>query len=415
LKGDGALKIGEFSKKFNVSADTVRYYISLSLLNPDKVHNQYHFDKSCENTMEGILELKELNFSIVEIQKIMSIKRLKPFHSLNDKDLIEDILSNKRKQIIEEIEERNKSLKILDEKLDILRHNISIDKKVKASKIGFPLLFLNNMSCPECQKGLQLNSENIQNNYVFKGKLFCDCGYIADIEDGILKIEDYFDKNLEYDFDFENNYHKTATPVLTGIIEKTFNWMKNNFNNFDFNNKVFLDINDVNGQFFSYYIENIQFTNSYFVINSLNFDYLKHIKIFLEEKNLKNIVLIAGDCQSIPLKENIIDYVIDMLGSNSYINKYGQYPIGKIDRILKENSEIFTFLIHLEKNSQTLKSIPLERRILYDIDSIKEMFLNLNFEITEQRNFGEMSEFGSHIHGAKEGDTVYFTAMRLKK
>ncbi|WP_052343547.1 MerR family transcriptional regulator [Bacillus massiliigorillae] len=70
------MKIGSFAKLFNVSIDTIRYYIEIGLIVPEKKGTQFHMNESCINDMELIVELKALQFSLKEIQKFLSYKRL---------------------------------------------------------------------------------------------------------------------------------------------------------------------------------------------------------------------------------------------------------------------------------------------------------------------------------------------------
>ncbi|MDZ7671924.1 MAG: MerR family transcriptional regulator [Halanaerobiales bacterium] len=42
------MKISEFSNKYNISNDTVRYYMELNLIVPIKKGKHYYFDKGCE-------------------------------------------------------------------------------------------------------------------------------------------------------------------------------------------------------------------------------------------------------------------------------------------------------------------------------------------------------------------------------
>ena len=79
------MKIGQFANNNNVSIDTIRYYMELKLIMPERTHGQYDFDDTCQSDLNEILWLKSAEFSLNEIQKIFSLKR---FTNLkNDEDL----------------------------------------------------------------------------------------------------------------------------------------------------------------------------------------------------------------------------------------------------------------------------------------------------------------------------------------
>ena len=64
------MKIGEFSKKFNVSVSTVRHYINLGLLVPEKDGFQYRFTASDCKEMEIIISMKDAGFNLNELKSL---------------------------------------------------------------------------------------------------------------------------------------------------------------------------------------------------------------------------------------------------------------------------------------------------------------------------------------------------------
>lgn len=69
------MKIGDFSKKYNMNITTVRYYVERALLTPERKNNQYIFNKSCMDDMEKILKYKSFHFSLEEIELLFSWKK----------------------------------------------------------------------------------------------------------------------------------------------------------------------------------------------------------------------------------------------------------------------------------------------------------------------------------------------------
>jgi len=70
------MKIGNFTQNNNLTKDTIRYYIDLGILNPKKINNQYNFTENDQKTLDQLLHLKSLNFTLSEVKSIILTKRL---------------------------------------------------------------------------------------------------------------------------------------------------------------------------------------------------------------------------------------------------------------------------------------------------------------------------------------------------
>lgn len=61
------MKIGKFSRKNNVTQDTIRHYIDMGLLVAEKQGWQYKFCEEDSCDIEKITMLKQLDLSLTEI------------------------------------------------------------------------------------------------------------------------------------------------------------------------------------------------------------------------------------------------------------------------------------------------------------------------------------------------------------
>lgn len=93
------MKIGTFAKLFHVTTDTVRYYIELGLLIPDKKNTQYQMNQLCFDDMAFITELKKFHFSLIEIQRILSYRRVTNFSDHEDIDYYNNLLIDKKDEL----------------------------------------------------------------------------------------------------------------------------------------------------------------------------------------------------------------------------------------------------------------------------------------------------------------------------
>ena len=63
------MKIGKFGEVNNISIDTIRHYMDLSLIIPEKGRTLF-FDEYCQTDLELIIYYKDLGFSLNEIKEL---------------------------------------------------------------------------------------------------------------------------------------------------------------------------------------------------------------------------------------------------------------------------------------------------------------------------------------------------------
>ena len=98
------MKIGEFSRKFQLPQHTVRYYAELGILVPEVKNRQYYFNEDCEADMRLIEKSKSAGFTLKEIHQILSLRRLSNFTSPEDGRQLQRCMQNR----LEELEDQRK-------------------------------------------------------------------------------------------------------------------------------------------------------------------------------------------------------------------------------------------------------------------------------------------------------------------
>ena len=88
------MKIVEFSQTNNITKDTVRHYIDMGLLVPDKQGAQYEFDESCQKSLDEILALKNMGFSLNQIKDILLFKTFGNLTAHQEDQYYEMLFSN---------------------------------------------------------------------------------------------------------------------------------------------------------------------------------------------------------------------------------------------------------------------------------------------------------------------------------
>ncbi|PQD93891.1 MarR family transcriptional regulator [Pradoshia eiseniae] len=91
------MQIKDFSKKYKIQTDTIRYYEKEQILKPKRRDNGYReYDEDSEKQLQLIIVLKHLGFTIKEIQQLLILKDKPISAECNNSTvwLIEQKLSN---------------------------------------------------------------------------------------------------------------------------------------------------------------------------------------------------------------------------------------------------------------------------------------------------------------------------------
>ncbi|CAI6079874.1 Mercuric resistance operon regulatory protein [Paenibacillus sp. JJ-100] len=107
------MRIKDFAIKYQIQPDTLRYYEKEGLLNPIRRENGYRdFDEECEKQIQLITVLKQLGFTIKEIQQLCLIRDNQTI-STECKDTTVLLLDQKIMKIEEKIQFYQRALKVV--------------------------------------------------------------------------------------------------------------------------------------------------------------------------------------------------------------------------------------------------------------------------------------------------------------
>lgn len=97
------MQIKAFSTKYNVPADTIRYYEKEGLLQPKRMDNGYRlYDENCANQLKLIIVLKQLGFTLSEIFELSALEKQEITPACNTATV--SILDTKMQQLAHKIE-----------------------------------------------------------------------------------------------------------------------------------------------------------------------------------------------------------------------------------------------------------------------------------------------------------------------
>ncbi len=333
------MKIGEFSQKFNTSVSTVRHYINLGLLVPEKDGFQYSFTEDDCREMEIILSMKEAGLKLNELNKYLSYFR---FYNKDDYLLYEKLieyLRSKKADLYAEREQIDKYIKLIGGKIkEIESMRIYSDGQTSDSNTdnapgqlpGFPLSAVDLLRCPHCQSRLTLSGVEITGDSMISGKLRCSCGYHAELRDGVLFTE--LLKDLDNDTKFLYNYFGEENILINedGMLLTGFNeysndfltnlhkcslWIHREMSFADLRNKVIL-FPEMAIQYLYSHCDDNDTDGSLFIVTSPSVRTIKTMRRHIANAapHLKIAYIINQDGK-LPLRTGCIDTIIDYMGS----------------------------------------------------------------------------------------------------
>ena len=401
------MKIGKFSELNKISKDTIRYYMEFGLIFPNKKGAHFDFDERCQESLDEIIELKNLGFSLSEIKDILAYLKIGKLTIVEKNELYKNIFINKQQNIIEKI---NHLTSIKDNLENYISNKISAEYAVVKKKYGVPISFLENLRCPNCKSNLILNNGAISDNQVTEGSLTCHCGKEIEILDGILKVPskkeiENYDPYIAPD-DLIKNYVENTDSKYVENISKGLEWLYANIPFDKFSGKVIAEFGSGLGIFLRYFMDEIPDDSIYIAIDH---DIERHIflKSIVEEYGInKNIIFICSDFLELPIKENLIDVIIDYSGTTAYSFTNENFLLELIDNYLSNNCYLIGSFILFKKfsiNSFIKQSL----RKNFMLENIKNKIESLGYKTIIDTLSDEVERGGKYEDFFVEGEIVF--------
>lgn len=407
------MKISEFSNKFGVSNDAVRYYMELNLIIPEKKGGHYHFDKKCEAEIKEILKLKEMDFSLQEIKNIFNFKRIGKLTPYQQNKYYQSIFKGKLQDIDGKISKLITAKERLAEKLA----NLELKKDKNITIIGIDLAALSLFSCPNCNSDLLLAAERVEANQVIEGSLNCDCGESLQIKDGILHTN--FANNDERCIEESHvqNYINATHPDYIDKVYHSLEWLYRQIDFEKMTGKVIMEPGSGYG-FFLRQVYNDLPDDAIYICTDKNPEFNKYLKQILEMTGKRaKVIFITADLPELPLKDNVVDMIIDYTGSSGFsFENHGFLPELLNKYIKKKITLLGTYIIYHKFGPNNI--VAESYREYFKYNNIRDNLLQLNYEL-EKENKPELETVkespGKYERFAQPGDHIYSYQVIAKR
>lgn len=388
------MKIGPFSELFDLPVETIRYYVNEGLLTPHQKNSRYDFrDADCAD-LQWIIKLKSFYFTIKDIHKIISLKRLSNLDSPEElKDYI-SILNRQKVFLKEEKKKITEALKLLDEDV----YAVSALKNSKCErKSAISFKFLEYIACPSCSDSLTLENCSIENKEILSGVLKCKCGYEAIIQNGII-IGQTGDLSRYDGADAQRNCYRMMSPELISMLQKAYFDMSERLKLIETDGKVILE-DFINNYCFSYYNFATLNPKAFYIISDQYLEVVQVYKSLIDKLNLPlNVLYIAASSHQLPIKEKCVDIYIDFDSSNEYAIFNKGYSIHAVQRFLNDSSYILGAFFHFKMNSASLgelhRQYPMSWEHCFDWNFFQKYLADSGYSPAYKNNIGQVTNSG---------------------
>lgn len=397
------MRIGKFAEKNNVSIDTIRHYMDLGLIIPEKKGGQYYFDEICEKDFLDIKYFKQMGFKLSDIKKIFIFKKLGNLTNYQKDEYYKTIFLNKFETVEKEINE----LQAIKERLAENIENLSQNLKHKSTITGIDLNLINILKCFKCKNKLLLDNGEIKNNQIINGTLKCKCGEEYIIEDGILIVGNKHEKTKSYRKNNTIGEYISSTDEC--YIESLYNgleWIRKKFLCYDFSNKKILELGSGMGFFLRAFYSDLPDNCVYIAIDN-DIEAHKFLKKMIEYSDIKkNIIFICTDFLEIPLADNSVDVLIDASGTSNYSFYNKEFLLDLIDDLIKKDAYLYGAYI-LFKNFSTESDIKEIYRNNFRLNYVKERIKKLGYKKIDDSSSKVLDKGGIYENFFVEGEKIF--------
>ena len=397
------MKIGEFADRNKVSKDTIRHYMDLGLVIPEKHGGQYYFDDRCQNDLKEIFNLKDMGFTLNEIKTIFLFRLLGNLTHYQQDEYYRTLFINKYEEILKEIENLTTIRSRLKEKIE----DLSKYECEKKFTLGIDIGVLNIFKCLKCNGQLVIEDGTIKDNQIINGKLKCNCGEEYSIENGILIVNNYCNESQAgFDYNYIAEYINVTDYNYLDNIYKGIDWVHKKIDFGDLKKQVILELGSGVGFALRSSYNKLSDDCIYLAVDH---DIRRHkfLKTMLERaETKKNIVFICTDFSQIPIKDKSVDILLDFSGTSNYSFEHNEFLLDLVDNYVKEEAYLIGSYI-LFKNFGSNSLIEYKYRRNFILENIKHGIEKLRYKVIDTKLSDYVENGGKYEDYFVNGEKVY--------
>lgn len=439
------MKIGAFAASHHVSIDTVRHYIDLGLLLPEKYGGQYSFDGRCGNDLEEINSLKAMGLTLAEVHTVFMFRKLGRMTSYKQDASLHELFVNKYSRISELLNE----LKQISSRLEAKIQEIDGIQEEKPLRLGMLLKNLELLQCPHCKRGLNLRRAQIEDNQVMEGMLDCSCGSKFIIADGILiyrpeaagdipvqvpeaaddgrlpgtettggigrdGIDESSGTAVALNQNQISDYIKNTDDAYLKNVYKSLEWAYRRLNFGELEGKNLLELGSGFGFFLRLIYDELP-ENTLYIAADHDIRMQRYLKQLLEKSGKrKNILFICADFLQLPIRDKAADLVLDLTGTSNYSFEHEEFLLKPVLRYFSDQAVLLGSYI-LFGNFSTCSRIAAGMRENFRIGAVKREISALGFEIVNEMVTDYLDKGGKYESYFTEGERVNSCVIYAKR
>jgi len=307
------MRIGEAADYTGLTVDTIRFYMKKGLLIPERKGSHYYFSEVGLEDLLLIKKLKNMDFSLKEIHRILSLKRVSNFVDPEDVSDILSIYRKKRQELVKKRAALSDSISAVDEIMD----RTTAECSPQPVETGLPLRAVSLLRCPECGKPPEIQNAKMNSKYITDGLVQCSCGRQMTIKDGILHTGNV-NKSKWDEPDLTRELYKDLSSPLISLFTKSQDWMVKRMSAMDLENKVIMETH-INAYFFLYLCVKRIPESAICIVTDKFPEMLAMYKKKIELWGIPlNILYIADSTENLPVSKGCVNLFVDFFGSNEH-------------------------------------------------------------------------------------------------